>query len=142
MNLDFNKKVSIIIIWLFHLSGLLGLLYIDKNLFASLTPLNLFISTTLLFVNQTNATRMKFFIVFIIFFVGMIAEILGVQYGLIFGNYEYGNNLGLKLLCVPILIGFNWVVLTVICGSISSKIFKKSKILSVIFGITLMLFRK
>ena len=139
MNLDFNKKVSIIIIWLFHLSGLLGLLYIDKNLFASLTPLNLFISTTLLFVNQTNATRMKFFIVFAIFFVGMIAEILGVQYGLIFGNYEYGNNLGLKLLGVPILIGFNWVVLTVICGSISSKIFKKSKILSVIFGITLML---
>ena len=139
MNLDFNKKVSIIIIWLFHLSGLLGLLYIDKNLFASLTPLNLFISTTLLFVNQTNATRMKFFIVFTIFFVGMIAEILGVQYGLIFGNYDYGNNLGLKLLGVPILIGFNWVVLTVICGSISSKIFKKSKILSVIFGITLML---
>ena len=139
MNLDFNKKVSIIIIWLFHLSGLLGLLYIDKNLFASLTPLNLFISTTLLFVNQTNATRMKFFIVFTIFFVGMIAEILGVQYGLIFGNYEYGNNLGLKLLGVPILIGFNWVVLTIICGSISSKIFKKSKILSIIFGMTLML---
>ena len=139
MNLDFNKKVSIIIIWLFHLSGLLGLLYIDKNLFASLTPLNLFISTTLLFVNQTNATRMKFFIVFTIFFVGMIAEILGVQYGLIFGNYQYGNNLGLKLLGVPILIGFNWVVLTVICGSISSKIFKKSKVLSIIFGITLML---
>ena len=139
MNLDFNKKVSIIIIWLFHLSGLIGLLYIDKNLFASLTPLNLFISTTLLFVNQTNATRMKFFIVFVIFFVGMIAEILGVQYGLIFGNYQYGNNLGLKLLCVPILIGFNWVVLTVICGSISSKIFKKSKVLSIILGITLML---
>ena len=139
MNLDFNKKVSIIIIWLFHLSGLIGLLYIDKNLFASLTPLNLFISTTLLFVNQTNATRMKFFIVFAIFFVGMIAEILGVQYGLIFGNYQYGNNLGLKLLGVPILIGFNWVVLTVICGSISSKIFKKSKILSIILGITLML---
>ncbi len=139
MNLDFNKKVSIIIIWLFHLSGLLGLLYIDKNLFASLTPLNLFISTTLLFVNQTNATRIKFFIVFTIFFVGMIAEILGVQYGLIFGNYDYGNNLGLKLLGVPILIGFNWVVLTVICGSISHKIFKKSKILAVIFGVVLML---
>ena len=118
MNLDFNKKVSILIIWLFHLSGLMGLLYIDKNLFASLTPLNLFISTTLLFVNQTNASRVKFLVVFIIFFIGMIAEILGVQYGLIFGNYEYGNNLGLKILGVPLLIGFNWVILTVICGSI------------------------
>ena len=139
MNLDFNKKASIIIIWLFHLSGLLGLLYIDKNLFASLTPLNLFISTTLLFVNQTKASRLKFFIVFMIFFVGMLAEILGVQYGLIFGNYEYGNNLGLKLLGVPILIGFNWVVLTVICGSISEKIFNNSKVLAIIFGVVLML---
>lgn len=139
MNLDFNKKVSIIIIWLFHLSGLLGLLYIDKNLFASLTPLNLFISTTLLFVNQTKASRLKFFIVFMIFFVGMLAEILGVQYGLIFGNYEYGNNLGLKLLGVPILIGFNWVVLTVICGSISEKIFNNSKVLAIIFGVVSML---
>ncbi len=139
MNLDFNKKVSIIIIWLFHLSGLLGLLYIDKNLFASLTPLNLFISTTLLFVNQTKASRLKFFIVFMIFFVGMLAEILGVQYGLIFGNYEYGNNLGLKLLGVPILIGFNWIVLTVICGSISEKIFNNSKVLAIIFGVVLML---
>ena len=110
MNLDFNKKVSIIIIWLFHLSGLLGLLYVDKNLFASLTPLNLFISTTLLFVNQTNASRLKFFIIFLIFFVGMIAEILGVQYGL-----------------------------TVICGSISDRIFKNSKILSVLIGVALML---
>ena len=95
MNLDFNKKISIVIIWLFHLSGLFGLLYIDKNLFASLTPLNLFISTTLLFVNQNNASRLKFSIVFLIFFIGMIAEILGVKYGFIFGNYEYGNNLGL-----------------------------------------------
>ena len=74
-----------------------------------------------------------------IFFVGMLAEILGVQYGLIFGNYEYGNNLGLKLLGVPILIGFNWVVLTVICGSISEKIFNNSKVLAIIFGVVLML---
>ena len=139
MNLDFNKKLSILIIWLFHLSGLMGLLYIDKNLFASLTPLNLFISTTLLFINQTNASRIKFLIVFIVFFIGMIAEILGVQFGLIFGNYEYGNNLGLKILGVPLLIGFNWVVLTVICGSISDKIFKKNRLLSILCGVFLML---
>ena len=112
MNLDFNKKISIGIIWLFHLSGLVGLLYIDKNLFASLTPLNLFISSTLLFVNQKSLMRKEVIIVFLIFSIGMIAEILGVNYGLIFGKYDYGDNLGLKLLGVPLLIGLNWVVLT------------------------------
>ena len=120
MNLDFNKRISIGIIWLFHLSGLVGLLYIDKNLFASLTPLNLFISSTLLFVNQKSLMKKEVIIVFLIFSIGMIAEILGVNYGLIFGKYDYGDNLGLKLLGVPLLIGLNWVVLTFICGSISN----------------------
>ena len=138
MNLDFNKKISIGIIWLFHLSGLVGLLYIDKNLFASLTPLNLFISSTLLFVNQKLLKKKEIIIVFLIFSIGMIAEILGVNYGLIFGKYDYGNNLGLKLLGVPLLIGLNWVILTFICGSISNH-FIKNKYLSILVGIILML---
>ena len=138
MNLDLNKKISIGIIWLFHLSGLVGLLYIDKNLFASLTPLNLFISSTLLFVNQKTLKKNEIIIVFLIFSIGMIAEILGVNYGLIFGKYDYGDNLGLKLLGVPLLIGLNWVVLTFICGSISNY-FIKNKYLSIVVGIILML---
>ena len=141
MNLDFNKKISIGIIWLFHLSGLVGLLYIDKNLFASLTPLNLFISSTLLFVNQKSLKKKEIIIVFLIFSIGMIAEILGVNYGLIFGKYDYGDNLGLKLLGVPLLIGLNWVVLTFICGSISNHFirFVQNKYLSIVVGIILML---
>ena len=138
MNLDFNKKISIGIIWLFHLSGLVGLLYIDKNLFASLTPLNLFISSTLLFVNQKTLKKNEIIIVFLIFSIGMIAEILGVNYGLIFGKYDYGDNLGLKLFGVPVLIGLNWVVLTFICGSISNH-FIKNKYLSIVVAIILML---
>ena len=138
MNLDFNKKISIGIIWLFHLSGLVGLLYIDKNLFASLTPLNLFISSTLLFVNQKSLKKKEVIIVFLIFSIGMIAEILGVNYGLIFGKYDYGDNLGLKLLGVPLLIGLNWVVLTFICGSISNH-FIKNKYFSIVVGIIFML---
>ena len=138
MNLDFNKRISIGIIWLFHLSGLVGLLYIDKNLFASLTPLNLFISSTLLFVNQKSLKKKEIIIVFLIFSIGMIAEILGVNYGLIFGKYDYGDNLGLKLFGVPLLIGLNWVVLTFICGSISNH-FIKNKYLSIVVAIILML---
>tara|TARA_B100001939_G_C16845478_1_gene575025 strand:- start:396 stop:1028 length:633 start_codon:yes stop_codon:yes gene_type:complete len=138
MNLDFNKKISIGIIWLFHLSGLVGLLYIDKNLFASLTPLNLFISFTLLFVNQKKIMKNELRIMLSIFLIGMIAEILGVNYGLIFGKYDYGENLGLKLMGVPLLIGLNWVVLTFICGSISNYLFK-NKYFSIIVGIILML---
>jgi putative membrane protein len=68
----------------------------------------------------------------------MIAEILGVNYGIIFGEYEYLDNLGLKILGVPIIIGIQWILLTFITGSFSSYLFNKSKIKAIIFGAILM----
>lgn len=44
-------------------------------------------------------------------------EALGVHSGLIFGEYYYGNTLGLKFLGVPLVIGFNWVI--VVLGAIT-----------------------
>ena len=35
----------------------------------------------------------------------MISEILGVNYGLIFGDYIYLDNLGYKVFGVPVIIG-------------------------------------
>jgi len=37
-------------------------------------------------------------------------EALGVATGVVFGSYAYGDVLGVKVLSVPPLIGFNWVV--------------------------------
>ena len=68
----------------------------------------------------------------------MISEILGVNYGLIFGEYVYLDNLGPKILGVPVLIGINWIILTFITGSLSSLIFK-NKYLSVILGAIFMI---
>jgi uncharacterized membrane protein len=44
-------------------------------------------------------------------------EAIGVATGAIFGVYHYGPTLGPKVLSVPVIIGFNWVV--VVLGSIS-----------------------
>ena len=49
---NFNAKVSIFIIWLFHLSGMIGISFGDKDFFLAFTPINLFISFVLLFLNQ------------------------------------------------------------------------------------------
>ncbi len=56
----------------------------------------------------------------------MLVEWLGVQYGLLFGDYSYGNNLGLKWDGVPILIGCNWVILVFITATIANAFIKKS----------------
>ncbi len=44
--------------------------------------------------------------------IGYFIEVLGVNTGVIFGNYQYGDDLGFKILATPPMIGFNWFLLT------------------------------
>ena len=135
---NFNAKVSIFIIWLFHLSGMIGISFGDKDFFLAFTPINLFISFVLLFFNQKQIEAVELKSVLLIFFIGMVSEILGVQYGLIFGDYVYLDNLGIKILGVPLLIGVNWIILTFITGSLSSYFFN-NKYISVLVGAIIMI---
>jgi len=133
-----TSKISVFIIWLFHLCGMVGISYGNKDFFLAFTPINLFISFVLLFVNQKQLESKELKSAFLIFFIGMVSEILGVNYGLIFGDYVYLDNLGVKILGVPVLIGVNWIILTFITGSLSSFIFK-NKYVSILMGAILMI---
>ena len=133
-----TSKISVFIIWLFHLCGMVGISYGNKDFFLAFTPINLFISFVLLFVNQKKLESKELKSAFLIFFIGMVSEILGVNYGLIFGDYVYLDNLGVKILGVPVLIGVNWIILTFITGSLSSFIFK-NKYVSILMGAILMI---
>ena len=136
-----NKTyLSIFLIWLVHISGLLGLLFYDFIFFASFTPINLFLTSLLLMVNQIKLHKRELLCIVLIFWTGIFVEFLGVNYGLLFGEYLYGRNLGPKLFGVPFLIGMNWVILTTISGSISNQICKGRKIPSILLGSLLMLF--
>ena len=133
-----TSKISVFIIWLFHLCGMVGISYGNKDFFLAFTPINLFISFVLLFVNQKQLESKELKSAFLIFFIGMVSEILGVNYGLIFGDYVYLDNLGFKIFGVPVLIGVNWIILTFITGSLSSFIFK-NKYVSILMGAILMI---
>ena len=135
-----KKNISIFIIWLVHISGFLGILFYDLDFFAGFTSLNLYLMSIILFLNLNLKSKYQTISVLSIFFIGMITEILGVNYGLIFGDYEYGNNLGFKLFGVPFLIGVNWIILTAISANIATFLTKnKSIVLTVIIGAFLML---
>ena len=137
-----NKPTSIIsigIIWLFHICGMIGISYGNKEFFLAFTPINLFISFVLLFINQVQLEKSELNAALIIFFIGMISEILGVNYGLIFGDYVYLDNLGFKVLGVPVLIGVNWIILTFITGSMSSYIIKNKHIAALTGAILMIL---
>lgn len=103
---------------LFHTIGLVGLLYFDKAFFLAATPFNLLLSFALLI--WTQAEKNLHFIIFFIacFLVGVTVEIIGINTGILFGDYTYGDVLGLKFQQVPLLIGINWFII-IYCSGIS-----------------------
>ena len=133
------KFVSIFVIWLFHVCGVIGIGFSNKELFISFTPINLLISFFLLFSNQIQVNSNTIKTVCSIFLIGMIAEILGVNYGYIFGEYTYLDNLGMKIMGVPLMIGIQWVILSFITGSFAHYFFNNKKFKSIILGVFLMI---
>lgn len=137
MNLFTKQNLSIGLIWIFHVSGLIGIIYSNASWFIKATPFNLLLSFTLLIINF-EWNKKLFFLVIICFSIGMISEIIGVKYGILFGEYSYGNALGIKFLGVPLIIGINWCILVFITGYIS-RFFFDSLIARTFLGIFLML---
>lgn len=117
----YKLEISISTVWLFHISAIIGIFSGYQDWFLPLTPLNLLVCLGLILWNLPNVNLRDLSLLFIPFCLGMIAEILGVNYGLIFGSYEYGANLGWKVLGVPLTIGMNWTILVFITASIANK---------------------
>ncbi len=61
-------------------------------------------------------------------------EAIGVATGAVFGEYTYGPTLGPMILEVPLVIGFNWVLVVVGAVIIANKISPNIYIASIIGG--------
>ena len=132
-----KQNLSIFFIWLFHVSGIMGIIYSDASWFIGATPVNLMLSFFLLLIN-TKLDKKTLLMIMGCFIVGMVAEIVGVRYGLLFGEYTYGSVLGVQLMEVPLLIGVNWCILVFITGSIT-QFFTDSFWIKSLVGVGLML---
>jgi len=128
--------ISIVLIWLFNISGIIGILMGYDDWFLELTPLNLLLYLVLILWNS-KINKLLILGLLIPFSIGMITEYLGVNYGLIFGDYQYGGNLGIKAFGVPWIIGVNWGLL-VYCTSAISKKIHRNIVISSFIGAVLM----
>jgi putative membrane protein len=83
-----------------------------REMFIMLTPVALLLSmgATAAF-HQPGNLKKEIIVFFGIYISGFLVEAVGVNTGLIFGNYTYGEGLWIKLLNTPLLIGINWVLL-------------------------------
>ncbi len=101
---------------LFHVIGITGILIFDKDLFIRSTPFNLLLMFVLLCWTQEGKNRYFFLFLALSFLIGVAVEITGVNSGILFGEYHYGDVLGYKVGKVPLLIGINWFVIIYCCG--------------------------
>ena len=131
-------RLSIFSLWLINISGFFGITSDQSEFFLSTTPYVLSLTLLLLLLNHDLSDNKSKIGLTLIFFLGLIVEILGVNYGLFFGEYSYGANFGPKIYEVPYLIGFNWVLLIIATGSLSDKLIKGKEIYKIFFASSLM----
>ena len=111
------------ILIIFYTVGLCGVLIAEQPTdFLALTPLNLLLSFgVLLYANRSNFKKLV--ALFLLIPIGYGIELIGVQTGLLFGNYAYGANLGPTIAGVPPIIGLNWSMLIAACFAFTSSWF-------------------
>ena len=117
-----KSNSSIFAIWLVTLSGIIGISLGHGDWFLPQTPFNLLLGVALLYWNFPIKNVWPGILIWsLVYFIGMSVEMIGVNTGLLFGTYWYGENLGPKLNNVPLLIGINWVVLTFQTATIAKR---------------------
>ncbi|MBS1747816.1 MAG: carotenoid biosynthesis protein [Bacteroidetes bacterium] len=119
-----NRKtlnhIALALALIFHTCGIIGILFTSyKDWIIQNTPLHLLIMSALLII--THPSKNKNFYLFLLLTVvgGFCIEAIGVNTQTIFGKYEYGNVLGIKILNVPLIIGFNWFIIIYCTGMIT-----------------------
>ncbi len=127
-----KTRFGIISIWLFNLTALFGIYLGYQEWFMNKTLLNMMVYTFFLSLLFPLSTKKQWLLFFSCFSVGMASEWIGVHSGLLFGDYQYGENLGFKIFEVPFSIGINWAVLSFISADIAKRITKKRYLLAIL----------
>jgi len=116
MKLISNRSIPVVILAIFYLVGFIGFHFdISRSLFIFLTPFTLLATFTFLILYHNQYTPGFLIASIIIIITGYFIEVVGVNTGIIFGDYVYGSTLGFKLLKTPLIIGINWLLLSYSC---------------------------
>ena len=129
------KKYILLIIIITHIVGFLGFNSKYESVFLELTPIHLIFTFILI---SLYLAKKEFLLIFsVIFSLTFIIECIGVNTGLLFGEYYYGDTLGYKLFKTPIIIGLNWIILIIASRGFVNR-FTNNNLLQIIFSSLIM----
>lgn len=116
-----KSNIGVALVIALHAFGIVGtLISSTSTITLTMTPINLEISSLIVYAySSLDKSVLHFFI--ISYLIGLTVEILGVQTGFPFGDYQYGSVLGPKILGVPFMIGINWFMLSYAIGILTNR---------------------
>ncbi len=115
--------ISISIALLFHISGAIGIIFSSRReWFIQFTPFLLLLMAVLLLLNHTSRNKKFYVFAAIVYLSSFVIEIVGVNTGLLFGDYVYGDVLGTQWLGVPLIIGVNWFIIIYCAASVMGNV--------------------
>tara|TARA_B110000483_G_scaffold54496_1_gene67918 strand:- start:85 stop:732 length:648 start_codon:yes stop_codon:yes gene_type:complete len=119
-----RSTLFICALYIIHFSALMGIYLGYIQWFLSKTWAILFLIFLVLWDGLPKKSIKISWPIPAVFFIGFMAEWLGVKFGFLFGDYSYGANLGMKLDDVPIIMGINWVILSLASRGIIQRFYK------------------
>jgi putative membrane protein len=132
-------KLPVLLIVLFHAVGLVGLMIGEtRPLFLQIVPYHLLLMFGVIVYSHTRYNEKLLLFVLLTYLIGYLAEWLGVHTQLLFGHYNYGGTLGVKVLDIPLTIGINWFLLIYSAGVLMQRFRLKSMWLRIIIGALLL----
>ena len=136
-----KPSIALKILIIVYLVGLAGfLLPSTASFFSSLTAGTILFSFVFLLFFHKEWSAAFVLTLLVIAVCGFLIEYIGVQTGRIFGRYDYGQNLGLKLLGIPLLKGVNWFMLIYASRAIIQKFIKNTLLLSLLASLLMLVY--
>lgn len=111
---------SLLLLFIIYMVGIVSVLLGYADALMKLTPFNLIFASALILYNAVRIDRVYVLWFLVVGIAGFLVEWLGIETGMIFGDYYYGDGLGWKLLDVPLIIGVNWAVLVFASSAITN----------------------
>jgi len=116
-----NEGLPITFIIFYSIGLVIYFTPLTHNLFIQITPYTLLLVAFAIFSHHKEWNSNTILVFVSIFISSILVEIIGVATGKLFGVYEYGRGLGIKIADVPVVIGLNWIFLSYASNSIISK---------------------
>ncbi len=108
----YRFHISLLVLCIYYAVGIVLLLRSgENNELIELTPFTISFTTFILLLNHESWSRKIVTSLVVITLLGLGIEIIGVNFGVPFGEYGYSHILGVKWWDTPIIMGINWLML-------------------------------